>query len=61
MDNYENLKVFTIIAQLNNIPLNIEQLIHTYAINKDLDEAMIIRISKKVGLKSSYIKVKLKK
>ncbi len=61
MTVYKNLKSFIMIAQLNNVPLNPEQIIHSYGIEEDLNETDILRISKKVGLKTSYVKVKKKK
>jgi len=53
MDKLNNLKALIIIAQLNNLMLNPEQLIHTYAIQEDLDEDKMLYVSKKVGLKAS--------
>jgi len=60
MDSFHNLKALIIIAQLNNVILNPDQLIHTYAIKSDLDESKILTICKKVGLKSSIATITIK-
>lgn len=52
-----NLKSLLVLAQLNQLPLQEEQIVHAFGLTEDPSEATILRIAKRVGLKASYTRI----
>ncbi len=57
MEQFRNLKALLLIAQFNKVPLSEDQIKHSFALTADIDNQQLLKIAKKVGLKSKIVKL----